>query len=495
LVRVLAFDLGASGGRVVVGHLDGQHLSIQDTHRFLNDPVRVHTRLHWDILRLFHEVKQGMRATRLEGYTDIQSIGIDTWAVDFGLLGKHGELLGNPYHYRDAHTLGIMEEVWQMVPREEVFARTGIQSLSFNTLYQLYALKKADSPLLAQAEHLLMIPDLLRYFLTGEQQSEWTNASTTQLCNPHTRTWDRELMQRVGLSSRLFTTPIAPGTFIGSLLPSVSKETGISSLPMIAVAEHDTASAVAAIPTEEETFAYLSCGTWSLLGTEVTCPILSEQALAWNMTNEGGVNGTFRVLKNVTGLWLMQECQRAWHNEGKLFSRSQEMALLEQARPFQAFIDPDHRSFLQPFHMPRQIQQYCRETGQSVPETAGDLMRCIVESLACKYRLVLEQIEQLTQKRFSGLHMVGGGIQNTFLCQCTANVLGRPVWAGPQEATAIGNILVQYIALSAVETIQHGRRIVRESFPVTTYLPQEIETWERAFKHFCERTQIHAATC
>ncbi len=490
MVRVLAFDLGASGGRAVVGQLEGQHLSIQDTHRFPNEPVRVHTRLHWDILRLLHEVKQGMRATRLEGLHDIQSIGIDTWAVDFGLVGTNGELLGNPYHYRDAHTLGMMEEVWQVVPREELFARTGIQSLPINTLNQLYAFKKAHSPLLAQAEHLLMIPDLLRYFLTGELHSEWTNASTTQLCNPITRTWDNELMQRVGLPSRLFTVPVAPGTFVGSLRSDVSEETGVPSLPVIAVAEHDTASAVVAIPTEEETFAYLSCGTWSLLGTEVTHPILTEQALAWNVTNEGGINGTFRLLKNVTGLWLMQECQRAWRNDGKLFSRYQEAALLEQARPFQAFIDPDSPSFVQPTHMPRQIQQYCRETGQHVPVTEGELMRCIVESLACKYRFVLERIEQLTQKRFSGLYMVGGGIQNTFLCQCTANVLGRPVWAGPQEATAIGNMLVQYLALGHIQTLQHGRHIVRDSFPYVTYEPREEDAWERAYAAFCQHNVL-----
>ena len=490
MVRVLAFDLGASSGRSVVGQLEGQHLSIHDTHRFPNEPVRVHTRLHWDILRLLHEVKQGIRATRLEGYTDIQSIRIDTWAVDFGLIGGNGELLGNPYHYRDAHTLGMMEEVWQIIPREELFTRTGIQSLTINTLYQLYALKKAGSPLLAQAKHLLMIPDLLRYFLTGELQSEWTNASTTQLCNPTTRTWDSELMQHVGLSSRLFTPPVAPSTFVGSLLPSVSEETGIASLPVIAVAEHDTASAVAAIPTEEETFAYLSCGTWSLIGTEVTHPVLNGQALAWNVTNEGGVNGTFRLLKNVTGLWPMQECQRAWRNEGKLFSRYQEAVSLEQARPFEAFIDPDSPSFVQPAHMPRQIQQYCRETGQHVPETEGELMRCIVESLACKYRFVLERIEQLIHKRFVGLHMVGGGIQNTFLCQCTANVLGRPAWAGPQEATAIGNMLVQYLALGHIQTLQHGRRIVHDSFPYVTYEPREVDAWERAYEAFCQHNAL-----
>ncbi|MBV9229490.1 MAG: rhamnulokinase [Chloroflexi bacterium] len=494
MVSALAFDLGASGGRAVVGQLESkqaERLTITEIHRFPNDPARVHRRMYWDILRLFHEVKQGIHQTHLAGYRDLQSMGIDTWGVDFGLIGSHGELLGNPYHYRDDHTLNIMEELWQVVPREEIFARTGIQFMPINTIYQLYALKEVASPVLDKAEALLMIPDLLRYFLTGEQHNEWTNASTTQLCNPYTRSWDKELIEKLGLPPHIFLEPVAPGTQVGSLLPSISNELRVPATPVIAVAEHDTGSAVVAVPAESLDFAYISCGTWSLIGTEISEPLINEQSLALNFTNEGGVNNTSRLLKNVTGLWLIQECRRVWRNEGKNFSYQEELRLVEQAQPIQSFIDPDHPMFVNPLHMPRQVQQYCRETKQQVPETEGELLRCIVQSLACKYRLVLEQIEQLTQKHFPGLHMVGGGIQNTVLCQYTANALARPVWAGPQESTAIGNLLVQYTALSHIEDIQQARRIVRNSFPIKTYVPQEMETWERAFEQFCACTQAY----
>jgi rhamnulokinase len=352
-------------------------------------------------------------------------------------------------------------------------------------------LKKAASPLLDKAEALLMMPDLLRYFLTGEQHNEWTNASTTQLCNPYTHNWDKELIEKLGLPVHIFLEPVMPGTQVGSLLPSISHELGVPAIPVVAVAEHDTGSAVVAVPAEGQDFAYISCGTWSLIGTEISEPLINEQALALNFTNEGGINGTYRLLKNVTGLWLVQECRRVWRNEGKYFTYEEELKLIEQAQTTQSFIDPDHPMFVNPLHMPRQVQQYCRETKQRVPESEGELLRCIVQSLACKYRLVLEQIEQLTQKHYPGLHMVGGGIQNTVLCQYTANVLARPVWAGPQEATAIGSILVQYTALSHIEDVQQARRIVRNSFPIKTYLPQETEIWGRAFEHFCACTQKH----
>ncbi len=355
MVATLAFDLGASSGRAVVGQFDGEKLSITDTHRFSNDPVHVHKHMHWDILRLFHEVKQGLIKTRLQGYREIQSIGIDTWGVDFGLLNHQGELLGNPYHYRDDQTQGIMEEVFELIPREEIFSHTGIQFIPFNTIYQLYALKKAASPLLDQAELLLLIPELLRYFLTGERLSEWTIASTTQLCDPRTQTWDSALIEKLGLSPHLFHTSVEPGTPAGTLLPALCEEVGLPALPVIAVAEHDTGSAVVAVPAAQADFAYLSCGTWSLLGTETTAPIINAQALSFNVTNEGGVSGTTRLLKNVTGLWLLQECRRAWRNEGMQFSYEDEQTWLQQAVPFQTFINPDHAMFIHPSHMPRQI--------------------------------------------------------------------------------------------------------------------------------------------
>jgi rhamnulokinase len=490
LVSALAFDLGASSGRAVVGHLDDGHLAIETIYNFPNEPVWVHRHLHWDILQLLHRIKQGLITARLKGYNDIQSIGIDTWGVDFGLLGSNGELLGNPYHYRDPHTRDLMEEVDQLLPRKELFAHTGIQFMPINTLYQLYALKKAASPLLEKAETLLLIPELLRYFLTGERMSEWTIASTTQLCNPHTRTWDLSLIEQLGLPTHLFLQPASAGTIAGKLLPSVAEEVGLDALPVIAVAEHDTASAVAAVPAEHAQFAFLSSGTWSLIGTEITEPMVNESALELNVTNEGGINSTVRFLKNVTGLWLIQECRRIWKNEGKQLSYEDEGMLIAKSTPFQAFINPDDPMFLAPSHMPRQIQQYCRQTGQPVPESEGALLRCIVESLALRYRFVLERIEALIQQRFAGLHIVGGGSKNTALCQYTANALGRPVWAGPQEATAIGNLLVQFIALGKIENIQQARQIVRNSFPFVTYEPADDTTWKQAYKTFLQVTHM-----
>jgi len=489
---VLAFDLGASSGRAVLGQLtreQGGKLTVTDTHRFPNDPVRVHQHLHWDILRLLHEMKQALVQTRLQGYKQIASLGIDAWGVDFGLLGRQGELLGNPYHYRDAQTNGMLEEVDQSIPRSELFARTGIQFMAINTLYQLYALKEASSVLLEQAETLLLIPELLRYFLTGERRSEWTVASTSQLCNPYRRAWDRDLLARLGLPGQIFLDPQEPGTHAGTLLPSVCEEVGIASIPVIAVAEHDTASAVIAVPAVEADFAYLSCGTWSLIGTEIAQPVMSEQALALNITNEGGMNGTTRLLKNITGLWLLQECRRVWSNEGKQISYADESAHIAAARPLQCFINPDDPMFVNPSHMPQQIQQYCRQTDQCAPESVEDILRCIIDSLALQHRLVLERIEGLVQKRFAGLHMVGGGAQNVALCQCTANALGRAVWAGPQEGTAIGNLLVQCIALGELESVQQARRVVRNSFPIKTYQPENTDVWETAYAQFRRVTQ------
>ncbi len=492
MVNVLAFDLGASSGRAVLGQLtqeQGGRLTVIDTHRFPNDPVRVHNHLHWDILRLLHEMKQALIQTRLQGHQQIASLGIDAWGVDFGLLGRSGELLANPYHYRDGQTAGMLEEVDQTIARGELFARTGIQFMAINTLYQLYALKKAGSPLLDQAETLLFIPELLRYFLTAERHSEWTIASTSQLCNPYSRTWDKDLLAQLGLPANIFLEPQEPGTRAGMVLPAVCEEVGIASIPVIAVAEHDTASAVIAVPAESTDFAYLSCGTWSLIGTETPQPVINEQALALNITNEGGINGTTRLLKNITGLWLLQECRRVWSNEGKQISYADERAHIATAQPLQCFINPDDPMFVNPSHMPRQIQQYCRQTEQCVPDNAGDVLRCIIDSLALQHRLVLERIEGLVQKRFAGLHIVGGGAQNVALCQCTANALGRVVWAGPQEGTAIGNVLVQYIALGEIESVQHGRRIVRNSFPIKTYQPENVDAWEKAYEQFRQVTR------
>lgn len=334
-----------------------------------------------------------------------------------------------------------------------------------------------------------MIPDLLRYFLTGERKNEWTNASTTQLFNTSTNQWDLTLLDKLGIPKYIFSDPVEPGTFVGSLCSTIVKELGISSTPVMAVAEHDTASAVAAVPsTESNGFAYLSCGTWSLLGTEMDKPVLSEQALQWNFTNEGGINHTYRLLKNIMGLWLLQECKRVWEKEGFSISYEEMTQMSEKSMAFRSFIDPDDAMFLNPSHMPQQIGQYCWQTKQPIPESKGEIIRCILESLALKYRFVLERTELLADKTFSGLHMVGGGVQNHMLCEFTANAIERPVWAGPTEATAIGNVMVQYIGLGEINSVLNGREIIKSSFPIKTYNPKNVDAWDQAYGRFLEFT-------
>lgn len=490
-MSVLAFDLGASSGRAVLGTLKDGRLQMEEIHRFDNDPVQVGSRLQWDILRLFHEIKQGILQAKLQNAV-IEGIAIDSWAVDFGLIGDNGELLGNPYHYRDHHTDGVMEEVQQVVSRETIFKKTGIQFLTFNTIYQLAALQKNDSPLLREAKTLLMIPDLLRYFLTGKMHSEFTNASTTQLYNPITSSWDSELLAALNLPAHIFLEPVQPGTVVGRLRAEITEELGVKDIPVIAVAEHDTGSAVAAVPSLTEDFAYLSCGTWSLLGTEVREPVLTDAALEMNFTNEGGVDGTYRLLKNIMGLWLLQECKRVWEREGNDYSYPELVQLAEKAPPFRSLIDPDDPLFLNPAHMPRAIAEYCERTAQPVPESVGEMVRCILESLALKYRYIFSKTEQLSGKTFQGLHMVGGGINNHLLCQWTANALQKPVWAGPTEGSAIGNVVVQYMALGQIKDIREARQLIHESFEITTYEPQEQNAWDRAYEIFLEKNGLNS---
>ena len=483
-MNALSVDLGASNGRVVVGTYRDQTIHLQEVHRFANDPVQVGKRLHWDILRLLHEVKQGILRAN-QGFPALESMGIDSWAVDFGLLDADGELLGNPYHYRDSQTMGMIESVSDILPREWLYGRTGIQILPINTIYQLRAMFLRNSVWFREAQSLLLIPELLRYFLTGRRVSEYTNASTTQLLNLHTRDWDSEILGRLRLPTALFSEIAQPGTQVGNLSFAVCEELDVPSIPVIAVGEHDTASAVAAAPAEERDFVYLISGTWSLMGTELGQPIVTDEALRWNFTNEGGVQKTFRFLKNIMGLWLIQQCKRAWEQEGAPLSFADMTTLSERAKPFRCFIDPDHPMFVRPAHMPRQIQQFCRDTGQYAPDNAGEVVRCIVESLALKYRFVFERIRNITNRRYSGLHIVGGGVHNRVLCQYTANAVGIPVWAGPDEASAIGNLLMQWIATGHIADLREGRSIVRRSFPVATYDPQDVSAWERAYTAFC----------
>ncbi|MFC0214556.1 rhamnulokinase family protein [Paenibacillus chartarius] len=487
--NIVAFDLGASSGRAMLGRLVDGNIEITELHRFSNDPVQVGERLHWDILRLYHEIKQSLIIAKNQG-VEVDSIGIDSWAVDFGFIGKNGELVGNPYHYRDRHTENMMEKLFADIPASEIFAKTGIQFLQFNTIFQLYALKQANSPWLQEGNRFLMIPDLLRYFLTGDMHNEFSNATTTQLFNPNTGDWDEELLAKLGLPKSWFGEVLQPGSKAGMLQASVCEELGIPSIPVYAVAEHDTGSAVAAVPATERSFAYLSCGTWSLMGTEVQEPVINELAQELNFTNEGGAYGTYRLLKNIMGLWIIQETRRVWEKAGKAYSFPELVKLAGEAAPFKSFIDPDDALFLPPGDMPGRIAQYCRQTGQQAPETDGEVVRCIMESLALKYRYVFEMTERLSGQSFSGLHMVGGGINNTLLCQWSANAIGKPVWAGPSEGSAIGNLAVQWIAQGVFSDIWEARRAIRDSFPVTEYVPQEQEQWGRAYDQFVKRTGL-----
>ncbi|MDP4096891.1 rhamnulokinase [Paenibacillus sp. P96] len=482
-MNVLAYDLGASSGRALLGRLTHSKIEVEEVHRFSNEPVKVGERLQWDILRLYHEIKQGLLKTK-HLRAELQSLAIDSWAVDFGLIGQNGELLGNPYHYRDRHTHGVMESMFQSIPKEYIFQRTGIQFLPFNTIYQLAAMKQADSPLLKEASRFLMIPDLLRYFLTGEMLNEFTNATSTQLYNPVTGDWDRELIQRVGVSDSWFDRVADPGTEAGRIRSSVMTDLGVPSIPVLAVAEHDTASAVAAVPALDRSFAYLSCGTWSLMGTEVERPVINEETLRFNFTNEGGIGRSFRLLKNIMGLWIVQELKREWERAGVEYSFTEIVRLAEEAPAFAAFIDPDDELFLHAGDMRSRIRQYCRKTEQQLPDGPGELARCIFESLALKYRYILELTEKLSNQRFNGLHMVGGGINNALLCQWTADSVGKPVWAGPAEGSAIGNLAVQWIAQGVFSDIWEARQVIRSSFPMTTYEPSDREAWEDAYGRF-----------
>jgi rhamnulokinase len=481
----LAVDLGASGGKIFAGSFDGERLHVREIHRFRNDPVRAAGHLHWDILRLLHEIVQGIRAASNLSHEigELSSIAIDSWGCDFGLLDHNGELVGNPYHYRDEGMLGAMDEVMRKVPPAEIFARTGVQFIAPNSLFQLYALKRNGSTALERAETLLLVPDLLRYLLTGEISSEYTNATTTQFLNIHTGDWDRELLQRLGLPDHILTPIVRPAVVAGRLRADVRAEAGTAALPVMAVGSHDTASAVAATPAQGH-FAYLSSGTWSLLGTELDHQVVEPRALEWNFTNEGGLNNTYRLLKNITGLWLVEGCRRAWERDETWPGYDAMAQQCQAARPFLAFIDPNDLRFLNPPDMPAAVANFCLSSGQEVPQTPAEIMRVILESLAFTYRFVLERTAALSGHDFPGLHVVGGGTQNTLLQQFTADAIGRPVWAGPTEATAIGNLLGQLIAARRIENLQEGRDLVRASFPIATYEPENTAAWDAAYERY-----------
>jgi rhamnulokinase len=481
--KLLAFDLGAESGRGVLGLFDGARLRLEVVHRFPNGPVRTLDTLHWDVLRLYGEMLAALRRCAAE-HGGLDGIGVDTWGVDFALLGRGGTLLGNPRHYRDPHTEGVMEEAFARVPRAEVFRQTGLQFMRFNTLFQLLALQRDRSPLLDVAEMLLFMPDLFHYFFTGIKVNEFTDASTSQLYDPSARGWAYDLVQRFGLPGRVLGTIVQPGTVLGPLRASVATETGLRPVPVVAPASHDTGSAVAAVPASGESWAYISSGTWSLMGAELPAPLINDPVQHYNFTNEGGVGGTIRFLKNVMGLWLVQECRRAWERAGRSYTYPELMQLAAAAPPFVSLIDPDDASFILPASMPAAIADYCRRTGQPAPAEPGAVVRCALESLALRYRWVLERLEELLGRRLDVIHVVGGGCQNTLLCQFAADACNRRVMAGPVEATAIGNVLVQALGLRLLGSLAEAREVVRQSFEVVPYEPQNPDAWQGPYERF-----------
>jgi rhamnulokinase len=487
VMKLLAFDLGAESGRGVLGSFDGQRLQLEVIHRFPNGPVRTLDTMHWDVLRLYSEMTAALRRCAAER-GGIDALGVDTWGVDFVLLGRGGTLLGNPRHYRDPHTETVMEDAFRRVPRAEIFRQTGIQFMRFNTLYQLLAMQRDRSPLLDAAETLLFMPDLFHYFFTGIKVNEFTDATTSQLYDPAAKSWAYGLVRQFGLPARILGTIVPPGTVLGPLRQAVAAETGVSPVPVIAPASHDTGSAIAAVPAQGDSWAYLSSGTWSLLGAELNRPLLTDQALAYNFTNEGGVGGTIRLLKNIMGLWLVQECRRAWERNGKTFGYDELTRLAAAAPPFGSLVGPDDPSFLLPPNMPAALAEFCRRTGQPLPSDPGAVVRCALESLALRYRYVLSRLEELIGRRFEVIHVVGGGSQNELLCQFTADACDRAVLAGPAEATAVGNVLVQALGLGLVASLAEAREVVRRSFEVRTYTPRDRQAWDEAYERFLRLT-------
>jgi rhamnulokinase len=481
----LAFDFGAESGRAVLAHLHSGVLTIDEVHRFANEPVEYGGSLHWDLPRLWFELKAAL--SEVED-TELAGIGVDTWGVDYALVGECGELLQNPYHYRDSRNLAAMKEVLRLVPKEEIYEATGIQLMPINTLNQLYAAKTHTPRLLDAASRLLMIPDLFNYWLTGNASCEFTNATTTQLVNPRTRSWATSLMDRLGIPSRLPAPIVEAGSVVGQLLPGVFSSRSLEGTPVIATATHDTAAAVAAITARGNT-AFISSGTWSLVGIELDAPVITPKALRLNFSNEGGVCGTTRLLKNVMGLWMLQSCRRSWADRGRKFAYGELMEAAGREPGFAHLVDPDDPSFARPDDMTAAIDRFCARTAQPSPTSPSAYARTILDSLALKYRLVIRNLESLTGQPIEQIRVIGGGSKNRLLNQFTAEATGKRVVAGPAEATALGNIAVQIMATGAAVSLAEARAIIDRSFPTETFDPQEPDRWSREadrFQQYCE---------
>lgn len=480
--RVLAIDFGASSGRVMLGTYDGNKITAEEIHRFSNDPVILNGTMYWDVLRLFHEIKQGL--IKAKSYGVVDSIGVDTWGVDFGLLDEKGYLLENPVHYRDKRTEGILEKGFALIPREHFYEITGNQFMEINTAFQLLALKEQRPELLDRADCLLMMPDLFNYFLSGVKKSERSIVSTTQMSDPLKPGWVKEVVDKFGIPDKILREVVPTGTLLGPIQKELQQELGVEAMDVIAVAGHDTQCALTAVPSKEDDFIFVSCGTWSLFGTELKEPVLTRQSQELNVTNETGTDGRTSFLKNIIGLWLVQESRRQWIREGKEFSFSELEKLAQEAEPFQCFIDPDAPEFAPAGDVPRRIREYCERTGQKVPKTEGEIVRCINESLALKYRYALEEIQACTGKEYGAIHMVGGGIQSKLLCRFTAYASGIPVIAGPVEATVFGNIAIQLMAKGIIKDLKEARKVIANSEATVTYEPENSGKWDEVYEFY-----------
>ena len=480
--RVLAFDFGASSGRAIIGCFDGDKITLEEVHRFSNDPVSVGGTVYWDVLRLFYEIKQGIIKAKIAGGFD--SIGIDTWGVDFGLIDSEGKLMENPVHYRDVRTVGLVDEAFKTMPKEKLYGITGIQFMELNTLFQLISLKKYRPWMLERADKMLFMPDLFGYMLTGKMCAEYSIASTSQLIDLDKRTWSKEILDAFGIKKSVFAPLVQPGTVLGELSKEVCEECGVDPVPVISVCGHDTQSAITSVPCEDGDFAFLSSGTWSLFGTELDKPIVNETSMNINITNEGGFDGSTGFLKNIIGLWLIQESRRQWKREGKEYSYADLEKLALAAEPFKCFIDPDAPEFVPHGNIPERVREFCRKTGQFVPETVGEIMRCIYESLAMKYRLTFEKLRECTERDYPVIHVIGGGTKDDLLCQMTANSCDRTVKAGPIEATVMGNVAVQLMSDGSVKNIGQARKIVADSSELKTFEPKDTDKWAGAYEDF-----------
>ncbi|MCZ7543137.1 MAG: rhamnulokinase [Anaerolineae bacterium] len=489
MARFLALDLGAESGRAALGTLHGGLLAMKALHRFPNGPVPVLGTLYWDILHLWNGVLDGLHAAC---DLELDGIGLDTWAVDFALLDESGKLLDNPVHQRDPRNAGMIEAVCAVVPKAEIYNRTGIQFMQINTLYQLYAMVRANAPALRHAATFLTIADLLNYWLTGRKVVEFSSATATQFYDPIAGDWARDLLERLGIPTAMLPEVVPPGTILGPLKAPVPNLEGVT--PVIAPVTHDTGSAVAAVPAEGDRFAYISLGTWALMGAEVQQPHITPAGMAYNFTNEGGAAGTYRLLKNSLGLWLVQECRRTWATLGEAHDYDALTEMAADAPAFGPLLDPDPDSphFLTPGDMPARIVAYCAQTGQPAPQTRGQILRCILESLALKFRQTLAQLEHVLGHEIEVIHIVGGGARNALLCQLTADACNRPVVAGPAEATSAGNIMVQAIATGHLASVAEGRAMVRRSFDLTRYEPNPSAAWDAAYARFLDLVSASA---